>query len=171
MIRPAVKTDTDELLRMRERLFDDYTREELLREIEENFTSVEHPYFDDVIMFVYEKEDGTLGGYVEVSIIKSNKIDDFNLYVACCTEVRDKPNQPRLEAWYVDENLRRQHIGETLVRAAERWAVQRGFHIVLSDTDTFREASILAHQSMDYEIAARISDKELVLFLKQLGQK
>ena len=76
-----------------EQLFFDYTTEEILREIEEDFTSAEHPYYEDVVIFA---------------------------------DVKAEPTLPRLEAWYEDEALRRQKIGVALIKAAERWAVQKG---------------------------------------------
>ena len=160
-----------ELLQMRKQLFFDCPTEELRREIEENRTGAEHPYYEDVIIFVYEKADGTLGGFVEISAIRTDKIDNFSLYAEYCADVKIKSTLPRLEAWYVNEELRCQKIGMTLVKAAEGWAVEKCFHMVLSDTDTFRNASILAHQSMGYEVVAQIPDKELVLFLKRLVQE
>ncbi len=171
MIRSAIGTDTDELLRMRKRLFSEYPTEELRREIEENHTAAEHPYYEDIMTFVYEKSDGTLGGFVDISAIRTDKIEDFSLYEEYCPELKSKSTLPRLEAWYVDVDLRRQEIGKALVKAAEEWTVERGFRIVLSDTDTLRETSVMAHESMGYEMVAAIPDKKLMIFLKRLVRK
>ena len=98
MIRPAVPSDTNELLRMRKLLFSDHPADELRREIEENHTAAEHPYYEDVMTFVYEGFGGILGGFIDISVISIDKIDDFSLYAEYCPEVESKSTLPRLEA-------------------------------------------------------------------------
>lgn len=48
MIRKAVPEDMDELLRMRKKLFEDCSYEELYKEIADNFKGNKHPDYKDI---------------------------------------------------------------------------------------------------------------------------
>ena len=168
MIRVARISDAHELLIMRKNLFDDCTDEELQKEINENFRGNCHPYFKDLMTFVYEQPNGRLGAFIDVSIVEvSEVIDNYNN----CYEIYDGKGLlyvPRIEAWYVNEDLRGKKIGKELIMKAEAWAIEKGCNIILSDTDTYREVSKLAHQALGYKIVNIFQEKQLIVFIKHL---
>ena len=61
-----------------------------------------------------------------------------------------------LEGWYVDEDVRRQGVGTSLVRAAESWARGQGFREMASDTQLDNTASQQAHRALGYEEVERV---------------
>jgi aminoglycoside 6'-N-acetyltransferase I len=68
-----------------------------------------------------------------------------------------------IEAWYVDEQLRGQHVGRELVHAAEHWAREKGCAEMASDTWLENESGIAAHLRLGYYEMGR-----LVHFVKRL---
>ncbi len=70
-----------------------------------------------------------------------------------------------IEGWYVDEDVRHQGVGRTLVEAAESWARWRGCRQMASDTKLWNTISHQAHGAVGYEEIAR-----LVLFKKDLDR-
>ena len=61
-----------------------------------------------------------------------------------------------LEGWYVDEDVRRQGVGTSLVRAAESWARGQGFREMASDTQLDNAVSQQAHQALGFEEVERV---------------
>ena len=94
-------------------------------------------------VFVAERVDGTLGGFVEAGLRK---------YADGC----DTSPVGYIEGWYVDADLRGQGIGRALVRAAEQWALERGCLEMGSDTWIDNEVSYRAHLAIGYEEAERL---------------
>lgn len=68
MIRQATKGDFDEWLRMRMLLYPELPAEELFSEIEKIFTDKTVVGELDYVVFVYEKNEKKLGGFVEISL-------------------------------------------------------------------------------------------------------
>jgi len=103
-------------------------------------------YFADpgnAITFVAERITGGLAGFIEI---------DLRSYAEACAS---RP-VPYIEGWYVDEDVRRQGVGEALVRAAEAWARDAGFREMASDVEAENDASLGAHQALGYEEVARV---------------
>jgi aminoglycoside 6'-N-acetyltransferase I len=100
--------------------------------------------------FVYDRGNGALGGFVEVSIrnIVDGSLSDRVAYV---------------EGWYVDPDLRRQGIGRRLIHAAEAWAAAQGLNELGSDAELHNEDSISAHKALGFRETFRV-----VQFLKAI---
>lgn len=52
---------------------------------------------------------------------------------------------PYVEGWYVEPAARKAGVGRALMTAAERWARDRGFSEIASDTEIENDASLAAH--------------------------
>lgn len=61
-----------------------------------------------------------------------------------------------IEGWYVAPAQRGRGIGAALVRAAERWAGDRGCREMASDVELANEAGQRAHQALGYEETFRV---------------
>jgi aminoglycoside 6'-N-acetyltransferase I len=137
-VRMATPDDKPEWLRMRLLLWP----EELAG------TDVEHE-MDEMLadrltpVFVLERADGGLGGFLEAGTRK---------YAEGCITAP----VGYIEGWFVDEDLRRQGYGHQLVRAAEDWARSLGLKEMGSDTWLNNETSIRAHLAMGYQETERL---------------
>jgi aminoglycoside 6'-N-acetyltransferase I len=100
-------------------------------------------------VFVAERDDGRLGGFLELSI--------RNYAEGCAGDT------PYVEGWFVDEDLRGTGVGRALVDAAEQWARDRGFAHLASDAVLDNSLSHAAHQALGFEVVERI-----VVFRKTL---
>jgi aminoglycoside 6'-N-acetyltransferase I len=107
---------------------------------------------NDEIFFVIDREDGRLGGYVDVGM---------RSYAEGC----DSSPVPYIEAWYVDEDLRRQGWGAKLFAAAESWASARGHTELASDVRIDNATSIAAHKALGFTEHERV-----VCFAKRLAR-
>jgi aminoglycoside 6'-N-acetyltransferase I len=61
-----------------------------------------------------------------------------------------------VEGWFVDEDLRRQGIGRTLMAAAVDWCRARGYAELASDAQLGNDTSIRAHLALGYQLVERI---------------
>jgi aminoglycoside 6'-N-acetyltransferase I len=61
-----------------------------------------------------------------------------------------------VEAWYVDEDVRRQGVGRALFAAAEAWGRAQGLREIASDALIDNEISITAHKALGYQEIERI---------------
>ena len=61
-----------------------------------------------------------------------------------------------LEGWYVVPEARRRGIGTALVRAAERWAIERGCTELASDAEHDNRLSQKAHHALGFEEVGQI---------------
>jgi aminoglycoside 6'-N-acetyltransferase I len=106
----------------------------------------------DAEVFVVERPDGALAGYVEVG---------SRAYAEGCA------TSPvgYIEEWYVDSDVRRAGHGRALLQAAEDWARGRGYQEIASDALLENEISHRAHQRSGYELVERI-----VVFRKSLDR-
>ena len=143
-IRRATQADKPEWLRMRLLLWPYEKADDLSKDMQ---GLLEDPLTP---VFVAVRSDSKLGGFLEAGTRK---------YAEGC---KSSP-VGYIEGWYVDEDLRGQGIGKTLVRIAEDWARSQDLTEMGSDTWLDNEVSIRAHLKMEYEEAER-----LVHFIKKL---
>ena len=106
---------------------------------------------EDAALFVAERPDGSVCGYVEVG---SRPYAD-----GCATSPVGY-----IEAWYVDPDARRSGFGRALLSAAESWARSRGYSEMASDALLDNKVSYDAHIGSGYAEVERI-----VQFRKPLG--
>jgi len=144
LIRQASPADYSEWLRMRRELWPEVETQEHLREIERIQADPLMP------VFVLERPDGNLGGFLEAGIRK---------YADGC----ETSPVGYIEGWYVDEDLRGQGAGRALVNTAEDWAREQGLREMASDTWLENTISIATHLRLGYEEMER-----LVHFVKRL---
>jgi aminoglycoside 6'-N-acetyltransferase I len=131
-LRPLEDHDTPEWLRLRLALWPDAGLEEQEREMDAIRRDPERQ-----AVFVFERSDGRLGGFVEASLHETAE---------GCT------SSPvgYLEAWYVDPDVRRRGIGGQLVAAAETWARVAGCREMASDTSPEYPLGPVAHARLGY---------------------
>jgi len=94
-------------------------------------------------IFVADKSDGTLVGFVEV---------DLRSHADGCN-----PSKPvgYIEGWYVAEDHRHQGIGKKLLEKAEDWARSHRCAEIASDAVISNEVSQRAHEALGYEVVDR----------------
>jgi aminoglycoside 6'-N-acetyltransferase I len=143
-IRRATSADRAEWFRMRRGLWPDDDLETLEYDMERLLADPLTP------IFVMERTDGRLGGFLEAS---TRKYADG----AATSPVG------YIEGWYVDQDLRGQGIGKALMHTAEDWARSLGLTEMASDTWLENEFAIKVHISAGYEEVER-----LVHFVKTL---
>ena len=144
-IRPTQPEDHAERLRMRRDLFPNCSDDMHVFEMKRYATNGESGR-----VFVYERQDGSLGGFVEVSI--HERVDgSFSNHVGY------------IDAWYVDPDLRAQGIGRDLLKAAEAWVSAKGLTQIASDCELLDRDSIKIHKAVGFEETFR-----LVHFLKRI---
>ena len=95
-----------------------------------------------VAVFVADREDGSLAGFVEIG---------SRNYAEGCETIP----VAYLEGWYVDSDVRRTGLGASLLRAAERWALQHGFKEIASDAELNNAVSLKAHLALGFEEVER----------------
>ena len=144
VIRQACPGDRSEWLRMRQALWPDVEPDELLREMDRIGADSQSA------VFVLERMDGGLGGFLEAGIRK---------YADGC----ETSPVGYIEGWYVDEDMRGQGAGRALMSTAEDWARERGLLEMASDTWLDNVISIATHLKLGYEETER-----LVHFVKRL---
>lgn len=143
-IRPAQRSDLDQLASMCEQLWPSSSAEEHAQELrlilEDKAVRV---LTMPLTILVAEASDGGLVGFVEV---------DLRSHADGCN-----PVQPvgYIEGWYVAEEYRHNGIGSTLVREAERWARSHQCVEMGSDALIDNEKSQRAHEALGYEVVDR----------------
>ena len=161
MFRTYKESDFQELLRLRCLLYPNHSEQELYNELIAFFY---HPHsnpfrnYDMWTSFVYQREDGSLGGFIDSGFIYEDEykerlvqfgntdyFDQTQRFLSSCHSI------PVVESWYVDEDLRGKHIGIHLMCKAEQWVKEHGCPFILSDTDNFRDVSKRAHTSLGYD--------------------
>jgi aminoglycoside 6'-N-acetyltransferase I len=112
----------------------------------------------DAAVFVAERPDGTVCGYVEVG---------SRLYADGCA------TSPvgYIEAWYVDPDVRHSGYGRALLTAAETWARSRGYSEMASDALLDNTVSYEAHIRSGYFEVERIVQFRKPLDAGILGDK
>lgn len=147
LVRTREYRDSDwaEWLRMSIALFPRYPAEDLAAGM------IEHRAREDAAVFVADRGDDSLAGFVEVG---ARRYAD-----GCATSPVGY-----IEAWYVDADVRRRGIGRALLAAAEDWARARGYREMASDATLENAVSHAAHAHAGYEEVDRV-----VQFRKSLG--
>jgi aminoglycoside 6'-N-acetyltransferase I len=100
-------------------------------------------FSEDAAVFVAERPDGSVCGYVEVG---------SRSYADGC----ETSPVGYIEAWYVDPNARRSGYGRALLAAAESWARSRGYSEIASDALIDNAVSHAAHVRSGYSEVERI---------------
>ena len=118
-------------------LFPDYTADDLAKGMREFRAR------SDGEVFVAEREDGSVAGFVEVG---------SRPYADGC----ETSPVGYIEALYVDPDVRRSGYGRDLLKAAENWARGRGYHEMASDALLDNEISHAAHYRAGYEEVDRV---------------
>jgi aminoglycoside 6'-N-acetyltransferase I len=144
-IRPAVREDGPQWGRLRRALWPACSARRNAAEMRE-FLGDPHRYG----VFVAERSDGTVIGFVEVSLRPNQGAGTH-------------PPVGYLEGLYVEPADRRMGLGRTLVRAAEAWARTRGCREMGSDALPTNRGSRAAHRSYGYRERER-----LIVFEKRL---
>jgi GNAT superfamily N-acetyltransferase len=144
LYREFNESDFNELLRLRYLLHFDCEKQETYNEFIENLQG--NSYYDLWKMFVYERDNGMLGGFIEIGFINAEKYTerltnfiDTDYHEELQQRILLKNPIPVVESWYVDEDLRGKHIGMTLMQKAEQWVKDNDCPFILSDTDDFRD--------------------------------
>ncbi len=137
VIRRAITADRSEWLRLRCRLWPDVDPDNLAGELESMLQDDEAP------VFVVERPGGGLCGLLEAGLRR---------YADGC----DTSPVGYIEGWYVDEDMRGQHVGSALMAEAEDWARERGLKEMASDTQFTNEVSLKAHLALGYHETERL---------------
>jgi aminoglycoside 6'-N-acetyltransferase I len=137
-VRELEADDLKELFRLRSLLWDQVPPGEHQKEVLDILG-----HSDTEQIFVAEGENGSLAGFLEVSIRPF--VED------CETE-----NVGYLEGWFVDEEHRRRGIGRELVRLAEIWARSKGCTEIASDVEFGNDVSLSAHKNLGYGETSRL---------------
>jgi aminoglycoside 6'-N-acetyltransferase I len=138
-IRPVTRADRDEWVRMRTTLYPDSPPEE----IDEWLDNSEHgTLLVGVAVFVIDRGDGRLTGFIEISL---------RSYAEGCVTTP----VAFIEGWYVDPDVRGQGLGAQLVRTAEDWARGRGLREIASDTTIDNDVSLRAHLALGFDEVVR----------------
>jgi aminoglycoside 6'-N-acetyltransferase I len=132
-VRPYSERDRDELERLVRLLFPD----EADAEWEDLALRLER-----TPLYVLDCGDGRLGGYVEAGT---------RAYAEGC----ETSPVAYVEAWYIDDELRRQGWGARLIGAVERWALDEGLSELASDALVANQRSIDAHKAIGFEEVER----------------
>jgi aminoglycoside 6'-N-acetyltransferase I len=132
-IRGIELEDLEAWCRMRQALWPDAEAEELRGEAEAYLAD------GDLLAAVLlgEGPSGEPLGMIELSL---------RSYAEGC---RTSP-VPHIEAWYVAPKARRQGVGRALVAAAERWARERGYREIASDTVLDNRVGERAHVALGF---------------------
>jgi aminoglycoside 6'-N-acetyltransferase I len=136
-IRSYKDSDSPEWLRMTHALFPG----ESDQEVEESMRSCRAR--SDAEVFVIERPNGSLAGYVEVGA---------RSYADGC----NTSPVGYIEAWYVDPDSRRSGHGRALLAAAEDWARRQGYREIASDALIDNHVSHLAHERSGYAVVDRV---------------
>jgi len=146
-IRKIRSSDRDEWARMRKYLWSSSLQDHL-DNIDTYFSKGET---DIVEVYVIERNNGTLGGFIEINVRNYAK-----------GSISRKV--PYVEGWFVDKDLRGQEHGKQLMLATEMWALKNGFKELASDAEIDNSNSISAHKALGFNEVDRI-----VCFIKKLG--
>jgi aminoglycoside 6'-N-acetyltransferase I len=145
-VRPARPADGPEWRRLRRLLWPDADD----GEVDSFFRDGGFPHFSRFAVFVADRGDGRLAGFVEASA---------RAYAEGCNSTP----VAFIEGWFVDEDRRRSGVGAALFAAAEDWARGQGFCEIGSDALIGNDVSIAAHKALGYGEVERI-----VCFAKKL---
>lgn len=129
-IREARISDAPQLAPLAKQLGYDSTPEEVARRLPGIFADSEH------IIFVAEKKDGELAGYV-----------DAFLFRTAASDVRVE-----IAGLVVEEKSRSQNIGRMLMARAEDWARQKGCSECGLRSNVVREGAHRFYENLGYRV-------------------
>ena len=144
-VRRYTDADWPECLRLCRALFPDDTIEAEQEEMRRTLAR------SDAAVFVLERPNGLLAGYVEAGTRQYAE--------GCATSPVGY-----IEAWYVDPDARRSGHGRRLLEAAEAWARDMGYSEMGSDALIDNVVSHEAHRRSGYAEVERV-----VMFRKSIG--
>ena len=136
-VRAYRDADWSEWLRMSVALFPENAVEELAKGMKEFRTR------SDFEVFLVERDDGSVAGFVEVG---------SRSYADGC----ESSPVGYIEAWWVDPDVRRTGYGRALLAAAEDWARDQGYTEMGSDALLDNLTSHAAHHRAGYEEVGRV---------------
>lgn len=119
-----------------------------LSEIDEYFSGSS---IDIEQTFILEDKDNSIVGFLEINI------REF-------AEGSRHSKVPYVEAWYIDEKYQGKGGGKLLMKAAEMWALEKGFNELASDTELNNARSIEIHKHLGFKEVERV-----VCFIKKIG--
>lgn len=99
--------------------------------------------FSDETVYVWERPEGRLGGFISFSM---------RPWAEGC----DSEPVPYVEGWYVAPDLRRAGVGRALVEAVEGWCREHGYAEIGSDVELHNDVSLRAHEALGFERTVRL---------------
>jgi len=144
LVRPYRDSDWPEWLRMSRALLPEESEASLASGMRDTRAR------RDAEVFVVDRGDGRLGGFVEAGT---------RAYADGC----DTSPVGYIEAWFIDPDVRRQRWGRALLAAAEDWARAQGYTEMASDALI---ANVVSHQA--HKAAGYVEMERLVVFRKPL---
>jgi aminoglycoside 6'-N-acetyltransferase I len=99
--------------------------------------------FSDETVFVWERDNGDLGGFVSFSL---------RPWAEGC----ESTPVPYIEGWWVAPDLRRNGVGRALVEAVEQWCRTAGYEELGSDVELDNTVSLRAHAALGFEPTLRV---------------
>ncbi len=138
-VRKVNLIDKDEWARMRNSLWPCSLKKHL-KDINKYFSKDE---MDIVDVFVLERNDGKLGGFIELNVRN---------YAEGSSSIK----VPYVEGWFIDTDIRGNGHGKQLIKTAEKWAIENGFEELASDTELENPGSIAAHKALRFKEVERI---------------
>jgi aminoglycoside 6'-N-acetyltransferase I len=99
--------------------------------------------FGDETVFVWERPEGGLGGFISFSL---------RPWAEGC----ESTPVPYVEGWWVAPDLRRTGVGRTLVAEVERWCLDNGYVELGSDVEVDNVVSLDAHRALGFEATERV---------------
>jgi aminoglycoside 6'-N-acetyltransferase I len=141
-IRPAQRSDREQIVAMRLLLWPDCSRDEEAAQFDALVGSGRSGTLPAAIL-VAQAEDGVLNGFLEVGL---------RSHADGCDTV-----QPVgfVEGWFVREGSRGRGIGAALIGAAEQWARAHGCLEMASDALIDNPASEDAHRALGFHVVDR----------------
>jgi aminoglycoside 6'-N-acetyltransferase I len=140
-IRSIQPSDRVEWLRLLHGLYPDQPDTDHVPSVDAFLAGASHRELLPTGVFVYERQDGGLGGFLELSVRN---------YAEGCSGPT-----PYVESWYVDPAERGGGIGRLLMEAAEQWSREHGYSELASDTRLDNESSQLAHEALGFQSVER----------------
>jgi aminoglycoside 6'-N-acetyltransferase I len=116
---------------------------EVLRMMRALWPDCDDEVIADDVVFVIERADGRLGGFLAASI---------RPWAEGCG------GSPvgYVEGWWVAPELRRQGAGAMLMEAAEAWTAAQGLTELASDVELDNRGSIEAHRALGFDEVQRV---------------
>lgn len=138
VVRQARVADLGMLAEMCALLWPQSPLEEHRREMETALVSGMSGTLPTAVL-VAQDSKGLLGGFLQVGLRSHADGCDVSRPVGF------------VEGWFVQEKSRHQGVGRALMCAAETWSRQQGCREMASDTWTYQEESIRAHENVGFE--------------------